>query len=104
MLGMLGVVSLGYFIMDARAPNHYDEMVFLVLLGAAIVIAGEGCQRWLDERCAARIAVRRGITRPCLPHRPPRRAAWQELLWPDHACEWRLATSEPKKTACVEKH
>ena len=41
MLGMLGIVSLGYFIMDARARNHYDEMIFLVLLGAAIVIAGD---------------------------------------------------------------
>ena len=40
-LGMLGIVSLGYFILDARARNHYDEMLFLVLLGAAIVMLGD---------------------------------------------------------------
>lgn len=40
-LGMLGVVSLGFWIQDARARNHYDEMVFLVLLGAAIVLVGD---------------------------------------------------------------
>ena len=40
-LGMLGIVSLGYFIQDARARNHYDEMLFFVLLGAAIVMIGD---------------------------------------------------------------
>jgi phosphonate transport system permease protein len=40
-LGMLGIFSLGYFIVDARAHNHYDEMLFLVLIGAAIVIVGD---------------------------------------------------------------
>jgi phosphonate transport system permease protein len=40
-LGMLGVVSLGYWIVDARARNHHDEMFFLVLVGAAIVVAGD---------------------------------------------------------------
>jgi phosphonate transport system permease protein len=40
-LGLLGIVSLGYFIEDARARNHYDEMFFLVLLGSALVIAGD---------------------------------------------------------------
>jgi len=40
-LGMLGIVSLGYFILDARARNHYDEMLFMVLLGAAIVMLGD---------------------------------------------------------------
>ncbi len=40
-LGMLGIVSLGYWIQDARARNHYDEMVFLILLGAAIVLIGD---------------------------------------------------------------
>jgi len=40
-LGMLGVVSLGYWIVDSRARNHYDDMVFFVLLGAAIVLVGD---------------------------------------------------------------
>jgi phosphonate transport system permease protein len=52
-LGMLGIVSLGYFILDARAHNHYDEMVFFVLLGAAIVIVGDVVS------AVARRAVRR---------------------------------------------
>src|SRR5262249_12614862 len=37
-LGLLGIVSLGYWIQDARARNHYDEMLFLVLLGAGLVL------------------------------------------------------------------
>ncbi len=40
-LGMLGIVSLGYWIQDSRARNHYDEMSFLVLLGAALVLMGD---------------------------------------------------------------
>ncbi len=40
-LGMLGIVSLGYWIQDARARTHYDEMFFLVLLGAALVLMGD---------------------------------------------------------------
>ncbi len=40
-LGMLGIVSLGYWIVDARARNHYDEMFVLVLIGAAIVLVGD---------------------------------------------------------------
>lgn len=40
-LGMLGIVSLGYWIVDARARNHYDEMFFYVLLGAALVLLGD---------------------------------------------------------------
>ena len=40
-LGLLGIVSLGYWIQDARARLHYDEMFFLVLLGAVIVILGD---------------------------------------------------------------
>lgn len=40
-LGMLGIVSLGYWIVDARARNHYDEMFFFVLMGAAIVLMGD---------------------------------------------------------------
>ena len=40
-LGMLGVVSLGYWIQDARAKQYYDEMIFLVGLGAVIVLASD---------------------------------------------------------------
>ncbi len=40
-LGMLGIVSLGYWIVDTRARNHYDEMFFFVLLGAGIVLVGD---------------------------------------------------------------
>lgn len=40
-LGMLGVVSLGYYIQQARGKMYYDEMLLLILLGAAIVIASD---------------------------------------------------------------
>ncbi len=40
-LGMLGVVSLGYLIADARTRMQHDKFVFLILLGALIVIAGD---------------------------------------------------------------
>ncbi len=40
-LGMLGIASLGYWIVDARARQHYDEMFFLVLLGAGLVLVGD---------------------------------------------------------------
>ncbi len=40
-LGMLGVLSLGSLIRDARASNFYDEMVFYVLLGACLVMMGD---------------------------------------------------------------
>jgi phosphonate transport system permease protein len=40
-LGMLGVVSLGYWIQDARAKHFYDEMLFFVALGALMVLLGD---------------------------------------------------------------
>ncbi|MEM6795865.1 MAG: ABC transporter permease subunit [Acidobacteriota bacterium] len=40
-LGLLGIASLGFWIVDARARNHYDEMFFLILLGAALVLVGD---------------------------------------------------------------
>ncbi len=40
-LGMLGVVSLGYYIDGARHRQNYDEMLLLILLGAGIVIASD---------------------------------------------------------------
>lgn len=41
-LGMLGFSSLGYWILEARARDRYDEMLFLMLLGALLVIVGDG--------------------------------------------------------------
>jgi phosphonate transport system permease protein len=40
-LGMLGISSLGFWIQDARARNHYDEMFLLILLGGALVLIGD---------------------------------------------------------------
>ncbi len=40
-LGMLGVVSLGSLVRDARAANFYDEMLFYVALGAVLVGVGD---------------------------------------------------------------
>ncbi len=40
-LGLLGIVSLGYWIDDARARQRLDEMLLLVALGAALVILGD---------------------------------------------------------------
>jgi len=40
-LGMLGVVSLGYWIQDSRAKQYYDEMIVFVALGAGLVLAAD---------------------------------------------------------------
>ncbi|MCP3916244.1 MAG: ABC transporter permease subunit [bacterium] len=40
-LGLLGVISLGYFIQEARARQFYDEMLLLVALGVVIVLIGD---------------------------------------------------------------
>ena len=40
-LGMLGVVSLGWLISDARARTHYDELVLFVLVGSVLVMVGD---------------------------------------------------------------
>ncbi|MBD3222296.1 ABC transporter permease subunit [bacterium] len=48
-LGMLGMVSLGYWIRDARARNHYDEMVLAMLCGATLVIVGDLVSAMLRE-------------------------------------------------------
>jgi len=48
-LGMLGMVSLGYWIRDARARNHYDEMVLAMLCGAVLVIVGDVVSALLRE-------------------------------------------------------
>ncbi len=40
-LGMLGFGTLGFAITDARARLHYDEMLFFVSLGIALVLLGD---------------------------------------------------------------
>lgn len=42
-LGMLGVATLGYYIQnDAGAKDRYDEMLLYLMLGAVLVLAGDG--------------------------------------------------------------
>lgn len=52
-LGLLGVVSLGYWIQDARARQNYDEMIVLIACGGALVLAGDLgsylARRWLRQ-------------------------------------------------------
>jgi len=40
-LGMLGIVSLGYSIAEARARHFYDEMLLFVGFGVVIVLCGD---------------------------------------------------------------
>ncbi len=48
-LGMLGVYSLGYWINDTRSRDRYDEMLFLIALGALLVLAADVVS-WLARR------------------------------------------------------
>lgn len=41
-LGLLGFVSLGWFIQDARVRMRGDEMMLFVALGVVIVVVGDG--------------------------------------------------------------
>ncbi len=40
-LGMLGVLSLGYWIQDARAKQYYDEVFLLVLFSVGVVLVAD---------------------------------------------------------------
>jgi phosphonate transport system permease protein len=40
-LGMLGIISLGFYIQDARARQYYDVMTALILTGSGLVILGD---------------------------------------------------------------
>ena len=40
-LGMLGIVSLGYALNEARIRDRYDDMIFYVLMGALLVLIGD---------------------------------------------------------------
>jgi len=42
-LGMLGIVSLGYYIEEARSRLYYDEMIFLVLSGMLLILLVDLC-------------------------------------------------------------
>jgi len=52
-LGMLGVVSLGYYVIEARAHGQYSTMLFLILLGGLLVmladIISDVARRWLQK-------------------------------------------------------
>ena len=52
-LGMLGVVSLGYWILEARAHQRYDELLVFVALGAGIVVAvdlaSQAVRAWIRD-------------------------------------------------------
>jgi len=49
-LGMLAISSLGYYISISRNYFHYDQMLFYVLLGAAVIFAGDLLSDWLRRR------------------------------------------------------
>jgi phosphonate transport system permease protein len=40
-LGLLGFVSIGWFIADARARMQYDTMALFILLGSALIVLGD---------------------------------------------------------------
>lgn len=40
-LGMLGMSSLGFLVIDARSRNRYDEMLFHIVVAGLLVVAGE---------------------------------------------------------------
>lgn len=52
-LGMLGVVSLGYYVIEARAHGQYSTMLFLIFLGGLLVmladIVSDIARRWLQK-------------------------------------------------------
>lgn len=40
-LGMLGVISIGYYVVEARAHNDYAQMLLLICLGAVLVFIAD---------------------------------------------------------------
>lgn len=40
-LGMLGISSLGYWVIETRAHDLYDEMLVFILIGALLVLIGD---------------------------------------------------------------
>jgi phosphonate transport system permease protein len=49
-LGLLGLLSLGYWIQDARSRTFYDEMLFFILLSSLLVILGDLLSTVLREK------------------------------------------------------
>ncbi|MEZ4648289.1 MAG: ABC transporter permease subunit [Candidatus Eisenbacteria bacterium] len=49
-LGLLGFVSLGWFIQDARAGVRYDEMFHFILLGSVLIVVGDVVSGWVRKR------------------------------------------------------
>lgn len=49
-LGMLGILSLGSLISDARALFYYDEILLWVALGAVLVFVGDLTSDWVRSR------------------------------------------------------
>jgi phosphonate transport system permease protein len=49
-LGMLGVLSLGYWIQDARSRLLYDEMLLLVAVASGMVLGVDILSHWLRKR------------------------------------------------------
>ena len=60
-LGMLGVVSLGYWIRDANARDRYDEMLVLIGLGAVLVLAADVVS-WIARGWVRRAGLAGGRT------------------------------------------
>lgn len=58
-LGMLGVVSLGYWIRDANARDRYDEMLVLIGLGALLVLAADAVS-WMARGWVRRAGLAGG--------------------------------------------
>lgn len=54
-LGMLGFVSLGHYIVLERAAGRYDEMLMLVALGSTIVLAADFVS-WIARTIVRRAA------------------------------------------------
>ena len=49
-LGLLGFTSLGFSMMEARAHDAYDEMLYYVMLAAFIVAVGDLVTGWIRRR------------------------------------------------------
>ena len=51
-IGMLGVISIGYYVIEMRAQNQYDAMLFLMALSAFLVLLADVVSDWSRKRCA----------------------------------------------------
>lgn len=49
-LGMLGIPTFGYYLMEARAKDHLDSMLFFVVLGSLAVLLGDLVSGWVRWR------------------------------------------------------